>query len=775
MDQDVLKRLEELEKEVRTLKAEVAKLEKASRKEHEIKEKPLTKFFFPEKSEAYRKKHAADMELNTVGETAELNFETTKLKKNIQESAASMAETAAINETAANENIASTAPLEEKATIASVSTATTPSKPKQSFDQMFFNALPKVFMVILILGVLWGLKLASDYGYLSDAVKIIGGYAISLVLLVAAIRLDKKNSLSEPLVISLYGGAYIVGILTTAAGAIMYDVLGLNVALIIAIIYIAYGIGISYMKKNEVLTIFVSMTSLLLPYLLDYMDFNIFFIAGYIVIVSIAQLFVIAAHKQRYALYVSTFFATLALTILGNMNRTDADLLTGSILVLFAAYLGMWHYLNEKVEPTQTDEPKLNSSKLKPSTIQALHYCLLFIFNVNVLIMVITMFDYLPNWPLYCLLAIQAVFSFILWKSKEETAFSVLASTIALTATAIIFNVDLRFKTSLLFVLLVGTFGMFLALKLRLGLMKFVYAHVFFYALLAIYLSQNIDKFLSIENLMLLLVPILLTFLYVYAIRPKEGETRYENYMKKIRFLHIIPVVIFIVSFSYVTKLEDYYPVFTMTEYGFNYNVLSTLVLAFMIAVAIAIPKKWGGKLLASFALLLFAYMSLQVHFDSFGFSGVFGELVLLRIIYFFVLVAIYVDIWQKGLIYEYYGKLLKPYIDWVVIAFTLIATFIIFGNTDFFEAHGKISENIAVMLNTITIFIAAIFGLFVGTKHHWKTVRNCGIVMLIFGIVKMIFFDLTNLDILIRSILFIVIGAVGLVLSNKFMKKGVE
>ena len=33
-------------------------------------------------------------------------------------------------------------------------------------------ALPKVFMVILVLGVLWGLKLVSDYGYLSNEVKI---------------------------------------------------------------------------------------------------------------------------------------------------------------------------------------------------------------------------------------------------------------------------------------------------------------------------------------------------------------------------------------------------------------------------------------------------------------------------------------------------------------------------------------------------------------------------------------------------------------------------
>ena len=36
-----------------------------------------------------------------------------------------------------------------------------------------------------------------------------------------------------------------------------------------------------------------------------------------------------------------------------------------------------------------------------------------------------------------------------------------------------------------------------------------------------------------------------------------------------------------------------------------------------------------------------------------------------------------------------------------------------------------------------------------------------------------MIFFDLSALDILIRSISFIVIGAIGLVVSNKLLGKG--
>lgn len=54
-------------------------------------------------------------------------------------------------------------------------------------------ALPKVFMVILVLGVLWGLKLVSDYGYLSNEVKIILAYILSISLAVIAYVIEVKK------------------------------------------------------------------------------------------------------------------------------------------------------------------------------------------------------------------------------------------------------------------------------------------------------------------------------------------------------------------------------------------------------------------------------------------------------------------------------------------------------------------------------------------------------------------------------------------------------
>ena len=57
--------------------------------------------------------------------------------------------------------------------------------------------------------------------------------------------METKKGGAQAITVSLYGGAFIIGILTTAAGAILYEVLPLYVALAIALLYIAYGIFIS--------------------------------------------------------------------------------------------------------------------------------------------------------------------------------------------------------------------------------------------------------------------------------------------------------------------------------------------------------------------------------------------------------------------------------------------------------------------------------------------------------------------------------------------------
>ena len=73
---------------------------------------------------------------------------------------------------------------------------------------------------------------------------------------------------------ALYGGSFAVGVLATAAAVLIYGVISTTAALFIALAYIIYGIFLCYWKGSEGLTVFVMFTSLLLPYLLEYMEFD---------------------------------------------------------------------------------------------------------------------------------------------------------------------------------------------------------------------------------------------------------------------------------------------------------------------------------------------------------------------------------------------------------------------------------------------------------------------------------------------------------------------
>lgn len=706
MDNDINRRLELLEQEVKDLKNELSQIKRSKAEtlriqpiqKVETKEKPLTKDFSRNESE----------------------------KK--------------------EERVLQAKPTSEEQAM-----------PKRSLEDLFLSFLPKMFMVILVLGVLWGLKIASDYGFLSDVFKVIGGYALAIGLGVCAFIFDKHNKLSEPVVVSLFGGAYIVGILTTAAGAILYDVLSLNVALVLAFLFIAYGIAISYVKHSQALTVFVAFTSLLLPYLLEYMDFDAYIIAGYVVLITVFLQVVIWKHKQSLALYVSTFFAMLALTVLANMNDDINHLLSYGIILVLAVFFISWDKVSSTLEAHRR-----------------FHIGLLFGFSAYSVLMltIIFLFESLPLIVCVMLAVVQLAFSIYLLNKKNRDAFDVVASTIILTILAYLVDVNMDVDLAQLYAFVFISLGLFVGLKLRLSFMTVVYGVLYGWVSVLIYNTHLPEPMLSIGSLLLVLVLIVMGAAYIYAKRPKDQLTKFEMNMQNLYIMDIIPIVLFLLAWSFISKMDVIYPIYTADGTDYSYGLLRDILLALLIGAVIVLPKKWVGVALPIFALVIFIFKSSSVHIDNWAYNGDFLHQLLVRFVYIAVTVAIFIDIWKKGFIYKNYEKWLKPVLDWIFIGCTLVVLFIIFNTTNFFVISEKLSDNIQVMLITFSIFIAAVSSLIIGNRYEWKTVKYLGFGLLVFGFVKMIFFDLTYLDILVRSILFIVIGSVGLLVSNRLMKK---
>lgn len=171
MERDTEKRLGDLEQEVMRLKAELSELKRANVVQQApqqpqvvqlapiqppVKEKPLTKIFFPDQTEKAKQQAAVPG-----------NVQSTERP-----------------------------PMNQQPAMPQM-------KPKKSLEETFLNTLPKIFMVILVLGVLWALKLVSDYGYLSETWKIVGGYVLAILLGVAAYVLEGRRGKADAL---MYAG-----------------------------------------------------------------------------------------------------------------------------------------------------------------------------------------------------------------------------------------------------------------------------------------------------------------------------------------------------------------------------------------------------------------------------------------------------------------------------------------------------------------------------------------------------------------------------------------
>ena len=88
------------------------------------------------------------------------------------------------------------------------------------------------------------------------------------------------------------------------------------------------------------------------------------------------------------------------------------------------------------------------------------------------------------------------------------------------------------------------------------------------------------------------------------------------------------------------------------------------------------------------------------------------------------------------------------------------------------FTYNNVLDWKLSIALATITLFLTASVSLWISSTHHLKTLRTTGFIILVIAFIKLIFFDLSALDLLIRAVLFITIGGIGMLLSGRLLRK---
>src|SRR5690606_33607357 len=121
--------------------------------------------------------------------------------------------------------------------------------------------------------ILWGFKAASEYGIITDTVKVIGGFVVAGVFIVIGIMQfkQKRNVLGQVLI----GGAIPILMLTTFAMHQLYDMTGSSLSFVLNVLWIGAGLYFTYRYRSQAIGLVSSVGGVFVPFLIESTSPNI--------------------------------------------------------------------------------------------------------------------------------------------------------------------------------------------------------------------------------------------------------------------------------------------------------------------------------------------------------------------------------------------------------------------------------------------------------------------------------------------------------------------
>jgi len=142
------------------------------------------------------------------------------------------------------------------------------SKESMNWEEQLFQVwLPRIFIFVFIVGVLWGFKAASDYGVMSEGVKITLGYIVSVVFVgIGHLQIVKNRSVLGQV---LLGGSVPILMLTTFAAHSLYEMIGFSFAFILNVLWIVVGLVMTVYYCSQALGVISIIGGILVPFLIE--------------------------------------------------------------------------------------------------------------------------------------------------------------------------------------------------------------------------------------------------------------------------------------------------------------------------------------------------------------------------------------------------------------------------------------------------------------------------------------------------------------------------
>ena len=632
--------------------------------------------------------------------------------------------------------------------VAKKMTMVQPERPKSEFDleKVLSKWLPKVFMFILLLGVLWGLKVVGDRGYLTNAARIVGGYAGTAALYYFGMRyFNKKNKVFG---YTLLGGFIALGILTTFAAHHLYGYFNFIIAFVIGVAYIAAGLWLSAQTKSETLTIFSAIAGFLLPFLLEGEGVSSYQFCAYILLLFLSLFYVSLRQQHKYTFYITFFLFHFTFLVYGVLFSVgDSEVIVGTVLIQHIALL--LFYLTGKISRHVFTEALIYTN---------------FVFTLG-WIKLLDGHQEIWTYGLVALLYVAIAAYFFM--KKDELLGSVLSAVaiFAISALVLSFSFD-EANVTLLLLLINGTVGVWIGLRFKTLRTLITSLVIYVSSAYIVCLLTDIPQVLSLEHgiWLVFLYSVILIYYTIFEYTPPFLKTKMED----INISLIIGQVIVLVYAIRMTHLA-------LQNTTFNVNTVThiySLVIILLLAVMYLIHKWHRGLYVANAVVIEFLLLGLVMMvtgLSNFGDESLWFNLAV-EIFYIVILVTLLIGIMKD----RFHVQLERLKKNLPLLAIGLQTVLFIFLNKWYISIalFYEIELEYFLLVHTFILFAFSFASISIGRRANWKPVKYFGAVLIIVGILKLFFVDLGTISILIRAILFIIVGVVGLLYSRTLFKE---
>jgi len=222
------------------------------------------------------------------------------------------------------------------------------SRPPRDLENILVKIwLPRVFIIVLLLGVLWGFLAAVKEGYFTEAVRCWIGAIAAGVMYLAGVRQIQKDRAALGKV--LVGGAQAVFIITISAAHLLYELIPIWFAVVAYLFAVVITIWMSLKWNSQTLIVLSTLSGYLFPFLIDSTSPSAFLFVTYQLLFSIVVL--VIATKNKYAVAYWFAFGMLHCALLIAILTTyieEIHIVMGAVVIQHIALfvLFVWRHRN---------------------------------------------------------------------------------------------------------------------------------------------------------------------------------------------------------------------------------------------------------------------------------------------------------------------------------------------------------------------------------------------------------------------------------------------